>query len=172
MAQVPFAHHARDVAAGPKLFGEGDLRLRQPAGRVREQDPPPGGHHAVANRETAGQQRRPAGGAHTGTHVKAGPFLSLPRHPVQVRRPDGGMTKRAEIAVAEVITEDDDEVGFARRGRAAEAGKEQDRDEAQDGMHGLVKRDRNWFPFWQGADAPRPRAARPYRSGNGVRHPI
>ena len=49
--------------------------------------------------------------------IEAGESHPFRGHPVEVGRADAGMAVAAEIAIAEVVGEDDDDVGFFGGGR-------------------------------------------------------
>ena len=119
VAEVPLADHAGGVAARLEQLGDRDLVGRQALGaRCRAAPsaprPPATPYMPAADRQAAGQERRPARRAHR-LHVEAGPLLPRRRHGVEPRRADVRAAEGAEIAVAEVVGEDDDDV--RRRGR-------------------------------------------------------
>ena len=100
MTEVPLADAHRRVTPGPERPGEGDLVVGDAAGGVREE-------HAVqpaADRQPAGQERRPAGRADRHP-VILGELQSLGGHPVEVRRADRRVSVAAEVAVAQVVGE-------------------------------------------------------------------
>ena len=113
VAEVPLADHAGRVAARLQQLGERDLVERQALGRAVAQHlrrrAAGDAVHAAADRQPAGQQRRPARRAHR-LDVEAGPLLPRRRHRVEARRAVVRAAEGAEIAVAQVVGEDDDDV--------------------------------------------------------------
>ena len=63
----------------------------------------------AADRQPTGQESRPAGGA-DGCRVKLGEFDPLGGHPIEVRRADGRVTVAAQVAVTQVVGEQNHEV--------------------------------------------------------------
>src|SRR5688572_9515576 len=110
--EVPLA----DVCGGITAFFQRgryrDLFARETAGRIGKQDISLA-EHSVANRIAAGEQRGAAGGTYRGRGVEIGEAQSLARHSVEVRRANGGRAVTAEITVAEIIDEDDDDVRWS-----------------------------------------------------------
>ena len=98
---------------------------RRRAGRPSSpaQDPGLRGH-AAAHRQPPGHQGRAAGRAVGRARVEVRPPLALRGHPVEMRRAYRGMAVGSEVAPAQVVGHDQDDV---RRGRrralAAERGK-------------------------------------------------
>ncbi len=106
-AEAPLAEAAGPVAGRAHDLGEGDVlgsqrRARGVAARVLA-------HGAVA-RVQAGQHRAARGRADGASGVEVGEADPLAGEPVQVRRLDRGLSVRAELAEAEVIGHDHDEV--------------------------------------------------------------
>ena len=108
MSQVPLADTGRRVSGRLQGFRQRDFTRRQPAGRTRtEHARQPG-----ARRKTAGHQSYATRGADRGRRVELGEAHALQSHAVKVRRADGGVTVTTQVAIAEVIGEDDDKVRF------------------------------------------------------------
>ena len=82
----------------------------------------------------AGHQRAPRGGADVGAGVKAFEAHTLGGELVEVGRADFALAIRADMADAEVVGEDEDDVGLVRRG--GEGGLQQDQEE-EEGAHGF-----------------------------------
>ena len=55
--------------------------------------------------------RRPAGRAHAGGGIELCELHVLRSHAVEIRRADGGVPEAAQIAVAEIVAVDDNDVG-------------------------------------------------------------
>ena len=114
VAEVPLADAGGGVALGLESLGQRDLVGRQPAGGVGEQHAARcRWHMPAADRQPAGEQRRPARRADLGRRVELREPHALGGHAVEVRRADGRVAVAAEVAVAEVVGEDDDDVGRA-----------------------------------------------------------
>ena len=60
---------------------------------------------------TARHQRRPRRGADRLRHIKAGELHAFLRHPVEIRCLKAFRSETADIRVAQIIRNDDDEVG-------------------------------------------------------------
>jgi hypothetical protein len=71
--------------------------------------------HADAHRIASGHERRPRRGARRGRHVEVREPQPLARHPIEMRRVHVDGAKAGEIGVAQVIGQDDDEVGSLGR---------------------------------------------------------
>ena len=150
VAEMPFADERRRVAARLEQLRKRDLRSGQPARRIGEEHAPEvvGSVHPVPNRQTPRQQCRPAWRTHRFGHVERRPFLAFEREAIEMRCSDGRVAVRAEIAVPEIIRDDQDDVGRGLRG-----GRDAAREEAQEGeerstcrevamMHGAIMRPR------------------------------
>jgi hypothetical protein len=119
IAQVPLSHKGSCVAAGPEGLGECDLIGRQPHGTPREPQQPVERrsrreHHArqpgadrPAPREQAGARRA----ALDPRRVVVVEGDALPRQGVESRSSEGAAPVGAEVTEAQVVEEDDDEVG-------------------------------------------------------------
>ena len=117
VAEVPFSDDAGRVADLLQRLGQGDLGGRQTVVRVLEEHPLAPAEHPAPQVYAPGQQGRPARRADRGLRVEAGPALALGGHAVEVGRADRRVPVGAEVAVAEVVGEDDDDVGrWALRG--------------------------------------------------------
>ena len=77
--------------------------------------------HAAANGQPAGEQRGAAGRADARGDVEIGEAHALAGHAVEVGRADARMAVATQVAVAQVVGQDDDQVGQLlgphRRGR-------------------------------------------------------
>src|SRR5262245_4985580 len=133
VAQVPFADAGGGIPAQLEDVGECDLRGRQSAGGVREEDPAGIRAHAGADRQPAGEKGRPARGADGRGRVEAGELEPLGGHPVQVRGANGRVAITAEVSIPQIVGEDDDEVRLLGRGGR---GREKDGPEAGGSGHG------------------------------------
>jgi hypothetical protein len=111
MAEVPLADAGGCIALRLEGLREGDLALWQAACGIREQHATAAVAHAAANWQTSGQQSGAAGRADRRSDVEIGPSLSFGRHAVQVGGANRWVAVAAEVAIAHVVTEDDNEVG-------------------------------------------------------------
>ena len=113
VSQVPLADDPGGIAPRLHQFGDRDLVERQPLRGVGREhtgrSPTSGAVRAAPHGQPPGQQRGAAGRAH-GLDVEIRPLLPLSGHCVQTRRPDVRAAERAEVAVAEIVGEDDDDV--------------------------------------------------------------
>ena len=126
VAEMPLADHPRGVALRLQQLGDRDLVGRQTSGGIGAKHPRSIGAvtavHAVAHRQPAGEERRPARRTHR-LDVERRPFLALGRHPVEPRRLDHRRAEGAEVAVAEVVGKNDDDVGPDRPWLAIAGGR-------------------------------------------------
>ena len=143
-AQMPLADGPGGVAAFLEQFGQRHFAVRQMPRRAIAQHAKLFVAHAAADRIPSGQQRRAAGRADFGRRVEIGEPHPLGRHAIQVRRADAGMPVAAQIAVAQVVGQDENDVrmfGIGRSGLPAE-----DADYRRDGQN----RSHGWFlPFFE-----------------------
>ena len=99
--------------------------------------------HADAFGVAAGEEGGAGGRANRGSHHEAREFSALGSEAVDVGSLDGLGAKAAEVAVALVIGEDDDEVGLVggRRKEGEDEGKKKGSSHADDpdGSAGIVK---------------------------------
>src|SRR5688500_11806309 len=72
--------------------------------------------HAGANGIADGEESGAAGGADFSGAVKIGEAHALGGHAIKIWRADGGVAVATEVAVAQIVREDDDDV-WTRRGR-------------------------------------------------------
>ena len=139
-AHAPLAH----AGGGVTVFLE-DLRHRDGAGRQRELalglDLPVGTNGAVAG-VLAEHERRAARGAHGGPAVTLGEARALLGHAVQVGRLDELLPVAADVALGEVIAEDEDDVRFARFG-SGDNGRENQKSE-RGKLHGVRELKGEW----------------------------
>jgi hypothetical protein len=119
--EMPLADVGGRVAARLERLCERDLSGGQSALGVREEDPPVPGH-AAARRVATRQERGPARRTDLRAGVEVREAHALGGHPVEVRRADRRAAVAAEVAVALVVGQDDDDVGGCRSGRAADGG--------------------------------------------------
>lgn len=98
------------VALFAEGVGDGDFAGRESPFGVREEDASRTAH-AAADGIAAGQEGGPAGGADLRRDVEIGKAKPLGGHAIEMGCPDRRGAVAAEIAVAEVIGEDDDDVG-------------------------------------------------------------
>ena len=107
MAEMPFAVDGGGVAAsfaqlGERHFVVADAGLRLRAERAEDAD---------ALGIAAGHQAGPRGGADGGGGMEIGEDAAFLCHAVEVGRFVGGRAERADVGVAHVVDEDDDDVG-------------------------------------------------------------
>ena len=112
-AEAPFAETAGRVARGLEEFGERD-------GVGGDGELALGLHLAVvADERVAGMLARHEHAAGRGADVVAGVVVgelqALGGEAIEVGRADDFLTERAEVAVAEIVGEDEDDIGRARR---------------------------------------------------------
>ena len=117
-AEMPFSDETGAVALALQKLCQRDFLVWQPAARKTTQHAHLIMAHAVANRVTTGHQRRTARCAHLRGRVKLREPHALCRHAVEMRRADGGMPVAAQIAIAEVIRVNDDDVRSREKRRA------------------------------------------------------
>jgi len=102
-AQVPLAHHARHVARRLEpLRKRMGLRGQRPAEVL----------NAVAMLIPATHQRRAGRRAERSVRIRIGEAHPTLREPVNVRRRNVFATVGTDVGIAEIIGEDDDDVGF------------------------------------------------------------
>ena len=107
--EVPLADASGGVALRLERLREGDLASGQAAGRVGEENSSSVAAHTVSNRQTAGHERGTTRGADAAGGVELCQLHAFCRHAIEVRRADSRVAETGEIAVAEVVGEDDDE---------------------------------------------------------------
>ena len=145
LSEMPLAHDRGRVPARLQHFRNRDLFGRQAlCGVVAKHFRRRAGRHAVraaANRQPSGQERGPARRAHR-LDVEVRPLLSLGRHAIEARRADVRAAERSEIAVPQVVGEDDDDVRRRLRRLRGERRDGDDRGEEQkrssDDAHGAL----------------------------------
>jgi hypothetical protein len=106
VAQVPLTVDRGRVAPALEQLGEGRLGRADAGARPR----PERAEDADAIRVAAGQQRGAGSGADRLRRVELGQPDPFPRQPVQVRRRDPPRPEAAEVRVAQVIGENQDDV--------------------------------------------------------------
>ena len=112
VAQVPLADGHRGIAAGLEDLGDGHLRRVQPLAGCGEQ------HaevlfvdmHVDTSRVAAGHQAGSRRGADRAGRIEVGQPHALAGHPVQYRRVVRLGPEGADVGIAEVIAENDDEI--------------------------------------------------------------
>ena len=107
VADVPFADAHRGVVAFLQPLGDGELRRVQPVRLTGEINP----RHRHARAVAAGEQLRARHRA-DGGGVEAGELHPLAGHAVEIWRVLLRGAERPDVRVAEVVDEDDDEVGL------------------------------------------------------------
>ena len=135
VAEVPLADARGGVAERLEVVGDGDLFRVQAALASGKEDVL---FHADALRVATGQQARPRRGADRAGDHEVGELPSLLRHPVDVRRLDRLRTEAAEVVVALVVGEDDDEVRTGRLGGGAERNENHEEEKQAHDRHGNV----------------------------------
>ena len=129
---APLAHAGGGVAVILEDLGHGDR-----AGRQRELalglDLAVGAHRAVPA-VLAEHERRAARGADGGAAIPLGEARAFLGHAVEVRRLDELLPVAADVALGEVIAQDEDDVRLARLGRGDEGGADQEEERRQ--LHG------------------------------------
>ena len=113
ISEVPLAEHARFVARGLQDFGDGDFIGVQslPVSGEKHSEIGPRRHIdplGIAPGHQSGARWR----ANRSGHVEARQPGTFRRHLIDARRADVFAAEATEIAVALVVGEDDDEVGF------------------------------------------------------------
>src|SRR5690606_8197094 len=117
MAEVPFSNTSGGVSGLPELLGQRDFTGWQAMQRIGKQHPGFIAAHPASDGQPARQQRRPTGRAYTGPYIELCPFLTLPRHLIQIGSFDRRMPERPQVTVAHVIDKYDDKIGaILRRG--------------------------------------------------------
>ena len=123
VAEVPLADRRGRVAPGFEHFRERGLAGREAAGVLRPQRP----RDADAVRVAAREDRRPARAAHGLRDVEVGEAHPLTRQAVEVRRADRLRPVTAEVAVTQVVGDDQHHVRrLGPRGHRGE--RDQDRE--------------------------------------------
>ena len=115
MAEVPLADE-RGRVVGLQGFGDGDFGQWKSVFIGLADDV---FCEARADWVAACEQAGAGGGADAGGRVELCELRAFRRHAIEVRRADGACAIDAEVAIAKIIGEDDDDVGLAR-GDAAE----------------------------------------------------
>ncbi len=122
MAEVPFADGGGGVALGAEQFAEGEFAIGDAVPGIRAE----GAVDADAVRVASGEQGGAGGGADRLGDVEIGEAPTVPCHAIDVRGGDMVAAEAAEIGVALVVGEYDDDIGRGRgEGCAAKQGKEE-----------------------------------------------
>ena len=111
MPEVPLPDHHRRVTTFLEDFGERDLVGAEAARRVGEEHSPLRGAHAGPDRVATREERGAARSADRRGRVELREAHALRGHPVELGRANRRMPVAAEVAVAQVIREEDHEVG-------------------------------------------------------------
>lgn len=111
MAEMPFADE-RCCVVGLQRFSDGDLGQRQAVLVVGLDDRIA---KAGADGVAAGHQPGARGRADVGGGVKGRELRAFLRHAIEIGRADQFRAVGAEIAIAQIVGEDDDDVGLAAR---------------------------------------------------------
>ena len=140
MAEVPLSEAGRRIAQAPEMVGDRVLIRMEPDLRRGVEHLP---LHAHPLGIAAGQEGRPGGSADRGGDHEVRELPSLAGQPVEVGRADRFGAVAAQVAVAEVVGEDQEHVG--RRclgGGHRQAGGERDpgRYESRGCPHGSTDR--------------------------------
>ncbi len=159
MSEVPLADERGRVPARLQHLGEGHFVERQARRRGVHEDAGSAlgagvewlvAIDAGANRQTARQERGATGRAHRRSRIEVRPALALGAHPVEMWRSDIRVPVTREIAVAEIVSQDHDDVqggvtlGTSRsRGGDHERGGSED-DHAQPATGGANERPPEW----------------------------
>ncbi len=115
VAEMPFANHPGSVTCAPEQLGQRDFGGRQSQFGVLAAEIRSGvGSQAAAERITARHKRSASRRAKWRGRIKVSEARALPGHAVEVRGFEGGMPVAGQVAVPEVIGEDDDYVGMVR----------------------------------------------------------
>src|SRR5439155_3306303 len=81
--------------------------------------------HAGADGQSTGEQGSAAGGADTGGDIKIGELHAFTGHSIEVGSANAGMTVTTQIAIAEVVGQDNDDVRRAGGGDQGESDEEE-----------------------------------------------
>ena len=117
VTKMPLSDQARRVAFLLQHLCNGDLILRQSAGRVVSKHSKLIMAHSVSNGIASGQQSRTTGSAHFRCRIEfreAHPFRG---HTVKIRRSNRGMPIAAKVTITQVIGVNDDDIGAVRSRR-------------------------------------------------------
>ncbi len=140
VAEMPFADEAAGVARLFQEFRRGDFRRIDADAVARINDLRRAGPVRIA----PGHEREPRGRAAL-MHVKTGELHAIPCEGIDVRRLDVLAAKTGQVTIAQVIGEDENDVGFLRRTRDGRfvsehhgQGEEEDSDEVSRCLHGLT----------------------------------
>src|SRR5687767_12441563 len=106
MAEMPFADTGCGVTCGLKRLGQRDFVVLNATGGARTEHACKSGSY----RQPAGQQRRAAWRTNRSRGVELGEPHPFPRHAVEIRRADDRMSVAAQIAPAQIVREDDDDI--------------------------------------------------------------
>ena len=125
MAEVPLARHAGRVTLLLEDLGHRHFVRMDTDARAR----PERTVNADAVVVTASEQRGARRGTDRLRDMEVGELAAFLRHSVEVRRGVGFAAERADVRVAEVVAEDDDDVGQTRHGRGGNSRGEHEHDE-------------------------------------------
>jgi len=84
-----------------------------------------------------GHQRRPRRRAHRGAAVRLRIACAFAGHAVEVRRLDQLLAIAADVALGEIVAEDEDQIGLGGRGGHSDAGHHAHSEKTQCGSHGV-----------------------------------
>ena len=110
---MPLAKNTGRVATLLQNFRERHFLMRQAVRGIGEEHPGATecAVHPTPYWKAPGEKRRSARGAHRRADVELSPPLSFRRHAIEAGRSYRGMPVGSEIAVAEIVGKDDDDVG-------------------------------------------------------------
>ena len=131
-AEVPFADQSGGVAGVLQRLGQGHFGGGQAAGGDGAEDAELIVGHAGADGVASGHESGAARGADLGGGIELREAQAFGGHTIQIRRLDRRVAVAAEVAVAEVVGQDDDDVRL-RGGVGADG--ERDEQGQQQGLH-------------------------------------
>ena len=137
-AQVPFADQGGHVAGIDEQVGEGFFGGRQAGVGFLVSRADGVEFEPETGLVTPGQQARAGGGTEGGGDVALGESNPAGRERINVRRRNLGIALASEFTVAEVVREEDDDIG-GRLGGDAVQGEQSDAEKEQGQLHGRAR---------------------------------
>ena len=113
VTQMPLANTGGGIAFGLECLGQRYLLGRNSACGIREQNSPFIAAHPVADGQPPRQQSGPTGCADGTRGIELSESHPLGRHTIQIGGPDRWMPKAAQVAVAQIVRIDHDDVRCA-----------------------------------------------------------